>query len=59
MLPKTEDIYMDLESLWQEFAENHDKSFNNKAAARRARKALGDLKKLVTSYRKASVEEDK
>jgi len=59
MLPKTEDIYMDLESLWQEFAENHDKSFSNKAAARRARKALGDLKKLVTSYRKASVEEDK
>jgi hypothetical protein len=59
MLPKTEDIYMDLESRWQEFATNHDKSFSNKAAARRARKALGDLKKLVTSYRKASVEEDK
>lgn len=50
---------MDLESLWKEFAENHDKSFSNKAAARRARTALGSLKKLVTSYRQASVEEGK
>lgn len=58
MLPKTEDIYMDLEELWQAFAKNHDSSFSNKAAARRARKAIGDLKKLVTSYRKASVAED-
>ena len=30
---------------------------NVKAAALRARKSLGDIKKLVTEYRKASVEE--
>ena len=30
-----------------------------KAAASRARKALGEIKKLVTEYRKASVAEDK
>ena len=31
----------------------------NKAAATRARKAVGELKKLVTEYRKASVTESK
>ena len=31
----------------------------NKAAGTRARKAIGEVKKLVTEYRKASVEENK
>ena len=59
MLPKTEDIFMDMLDAWQVFLDNHDKSFTNKAAARRARKAAGDLKKLITPYKKASVSEDK
>ena len=38
---------------------NHDRfrDKNVKAAALRARKNLGDIKKLVTEYRKASVEQ--
>jgi hypothetical protein len=44
-----------------EFQDNHTK-FNekgNKAAATRARKSIGELKKLVTDYRKESVVESK
>jgi|TARA_R110001583_G_scaffold113977_1_gene264436 hypothetical protein len=57
----TVDLYTNLDNLWEEFQENHRK-FNekgNKAAAQRARKSLGEIKKLVTEYRKASVEESK
>ncbi|MBC8467133.1 MAG: histone H1 [Candidatus Marinimicrobia bacterium] len=39
-----------------DFEDNHDKNMNgNKAAGSRARKAVGEMKKLVTAYRKASV----
>ena len=34
-------------------------SKGNKAAGGRARKAIGEIKKLVTDYRKASVSESK
>ena len=47
--------------LFSEFDENHTK-FNekgNKAAGARARKSLGEIKKLVTGYRKASVDATK
>ena len=57
----TVDLYINLDNLWEVFQENHRK-FNekgNKAAAQRARKSLGEIKKLVTEYRKASVEESK
>ena len=57
----TVDLYTNLDNLWEVFQENHRK-FNekgNKAAAQRARKSLGEIKKLVTDYRKASVEECK
>jgi|TARA_B100001094_G_scaffold6164_1_gene5453 hypothetical protein len=57
----TVDLYTNLDNLWEVFQENHRK-FNekgNKAAAQRARKSLGEIKKLVTEYRKASVEESK
>jgi len=57
MLPKTEDIFMEILDAWEQFVANHDKSFTNKAAARRARKAAGDLKKLITPYKKASIAE--
>ena len=57
----TIELYKKMELLWTEFNDNHSK-FNekgNKAAATRARKAVGELKKLVTEYRKASVLESK
>lgn len=46
---------------WAEFEENHTKFVDkgNRAAATRARKAIGEIKKLVTEYRKQSVSESK
>ena len=54
-------IYNELNELWENFQENH-RSFEGKgykAAGARARKAIGGIKKLVTDYRKASVEDSK
>lgn len=52
------EINAELENLWKEYSENHaiyaDKG--NKAAAARARKAINEMKKHVTAYKKASVE---
>jgi len=50
-----------LNNLWEEFQENHRKFVDkgNKAAATRARKSIGEIKKLVTDYRKQSVLESK
>ena len=55
------ELYAKMETFWGEFSENHSKFADkgNKAAATRARKAVGELKKLVTEYRKASVTESK
>ena len=57
----TVDLYSSLDNLWETFQENHRKhnEKGNKAAAQRARISLGEIKKLVTDYRKASVEECK
>ena len=58
---ETTKLFTDMKTLWEAFEENHstytDKG--NKAAATRARKAIGELKKLVTGYRKESVIESK
>jgi len=54
----TNSLYTELKDLWDEFEANHTKA-GNKAAARRARAALNGFKKLVTPYKKASVEESK
>ena len=54
-------VYNELNELWEQFQENH-RSFDdkgNKAAGARARKAIGGIKKLVTDYRKSSVEASK
>ena len=51
------EIYTQMASLWALFSEEHDKT--SKAAHGRARKHLGEMKKLVTDYRKASNTEDK
>jgi len=57
----TTELFTQLEGHWNEFNENHSKfsEKGNKAAATRARKAVGEIKKLVTDYRKASVTESK
>ena len=57
----TNTLYETMNNLWEDFQENH-RSFTekgNKAAGGRARKAVGEVKKLVTDYRKASVTESK
>jgi len=55
------ETYSNIEELFESFRENHDKfvSNGNKAAAQRARKAIGEIKKLATQYRKESVEASK
>ena len=57
----TTQLYNNLNDLWESFQENHRKFTDkgNKAAGTRARKGLGEIKKLVTDYRKASVAESK
>jgi hypothetical protein len=52
-----ESIYEQIAELYAQFEENHAKQVNgNKSAGTRSRGALGDLKKLVTAYRKASTD---
>ena len=53
----TQELFEQMQGLWNAFSAEHSKT--SKAAHGRARKAVGDLKKLVTEYRKASVAEDK
>ena len=54
-------LYSQLNDLFTDFSTNHQTNLNtgNKAAGTRARKAIGEVKKLVTEYRKASVDENK
>lgn len=52
-----EELFQKLEQLWETFAEEHAKT--TKKSDKEARKALGEIKKLVTPYRKASVDADK
>ena len=56
-----DELYGQLNDLWEDFQENHraNTEKGNKAAGGRARKAIGEIKKLVTEYRKASEEENK
>ena len=56
-----DELYGQLNELWEQFLENHraHSEKGNKAAGGRARKAIGEVKKLVTEYRKASVSESK
>ena len=57
----TENLYTELNNLWEDFQENHRafESKGNKSAGGRARKSLGEIKKIVTGYRQASVSESK
>ena len=51
------EIFEQLKNLWVEFEANHNAT--SKVSDSRARKALGEIKKLVTPYRSASTEEGK
>ena len=53
----SQELFDQIKDLFVEFEENHNGS--TKAAKGRARKAIGEVKKLVTDYRKVSVEENK
>ena len=57
----TDKLYNNIKELFNEFEENHStfSEKGNKAAGGRARKHIGEIKKLVTEYRKASVLESK
>jgi|TARA_A100001391_G_scaffold184345_1_gene152177 hypothetical protein len=57
----TKEMFSQMEELWESFKEEHGKFVEkgNKSAGTRARKSIGEIKKLVTEYRKASVEESK
>jgi hypothetical protein len=54
-------IYEQIEEQFAIVQERHEKYLNkgNKTAEADVRKALGELKKLITPYRKASVEATK
>lgn len=52
-----EQLFEELSQLWATFESNHNDT--TKASDGRARKSLGEIKKLVTAYRKASVESNK
>ena len=60
-MSSTNELYETMNNLWEDFQENHRNfsSKGNKAAGGRARKSIGEIKKLVTSYRQASVTESK
>ena len=57
----SKELFNQLSDLWDEFESNHKVNADkgNKAAGGRARKAIGEIKKLDELIRKASVEENK
>lgn len=50
-----QEIFEQIQSHYESFVENHNSS--TKAGATRARRSIGEIKKLVTDYRKSSVGE--
>lgn len=57
MESKKEALYQQMKQLWEQFEVEHNKT--TKVSQKNARSIIGDLKKLVTDYRTASVEETK
>jgi ribosomal protein S17E len=53
----SQELFEQIKDFFTEFEENHNAS--TKVGKSKARKAIGEIKKLVTDYRKASVEESK
>ena len=56
-MAKKQELFEQMTKLWESFVEEHNKT--TKVSQKNARTAIGDLKKLVTDYRQASVEETK
>ena len=56
-MANSQEIFEEITELFSQFDENHNSP--TKTGKSRARKAIGEIKKLVTDYRKASVEESK
>jgi hypothetical protein len=52
-----QELFETMSNLWNEFTAQHHGT--TKKSQQSARKAIGELKKLVTEYRKVSVEESK
>ena len=57
----SKELYNEISSFFNEFKENHEKDAESgtKVSGTKARKAIGEIKKLATDYRKASVLESK
>ena len=53
----SQEIFEQIKELFVQFEADHNGT--TKAAKSRARKSIGEIKKLVTDYRKLSVEESK
>jgi hypothetical protein len=53
----SQELFEQMSGLWTQFEKEH--TSGTKAGAGRARKSIGELKKMVTDYRAASVSESK
>ena len=56
-MANSQELFEQIKELFVQFEDEHNGTSN--ASKSRARKAIGEIKKLVTDYRKASVEETK
>jgi hypothetical protein len=57
---EAQNIYQQISDLTITLAEEHEShQAGNKAAGRRARKAAGEIKKLITPYKQSSIAKDK
>jgi len=56
-MANSNELFEQMKDLFVEFEAEHNGT--TKASKGRARKAIGELKKLVTEYRKTSVEESR
>ena len=56
-MANSQELFEQIKDLFVQFESEHNGT--TKAAKSRARKAIGEIKKLVTDYRKASVDENK
>tara|TARA_R110000782_G_scaffold20076_3_gene54467 strand:- start:4498 stop:4668 length:171 start_codon:yes stop_codon:yes gene_type:complete len=56
-MANSQEIFEQIKELYTQFEKEHNGA--TKAAKSRARKAIGEIKKLVTDYRKVSIEETK
>tara|TARA_B000000557_G_C20610134_1_gene373475 strand:+ start:367 stop:537 length:171 start_codon:yes stop_codon:yes gene_type:complete len=56
-MANSQELFETIKELFTQFENEHNGT--SKAAKSRARKHIGEIKKLVTDYRKASVNENK